>query len=142
MRLRLRGQLVVFNTAWVLLWGVIALGDIAAIFLIPFRWWFLLAFITFGTCESIGLFSGNPTLPPLTDVIRRYLSYWMAMALIAGFWGAGYYEWNHRMRLIPTMLMFGLLGWFIAHFTDRYQRAGRPILVRHLQYKDPWGESE
>lgn len=122
MHLSLKTQLAVFATWWVCLWGLIAVGDIIAIFLIPFRWWFLLAFITFGTCEGIGLFAKDPSLPPLTDVIRRYVPMWCAFMLIFAFWGGGFYTWDHRIHLVPTILMFGLLGWFTAHFVKRYSQ--------------------
>lgn len=116
----LKTQLIVFNTAWIILWGVLAIGDLVALFFIPFRWWFLVATLTFGPCEGIGIFAKRADLPPLTDVIREYVPEWVALALIFGFWGAGFYLWNRPPSLVATFLMFGLLGWFVCHFITRY----------------------
>jgi hypothetical protein len=116
-----------FKTWWVYLWGGVALSLLAALFLIPFYWWFLAAFVGFGTMEGIGIWVSGPNgpYPPLTDVIRAYVPIWVSVPLIwaicAGA-GASWWHWHHPLGI---SLLAGLAGWFTVHFTDAYYKVNK-----------------
>lgn len=109
-----------FASWWLYLWGIVALGLIASLFLIPFRWWVVITVFSFGTMEGIGLFAGDFRLPPLTLVIQAYLSPWISLpamwALAAGA-GAKWFGWSHPLGV---SLLAGLVCWINVHFDETY----------------------
>ncbi len=104
-----------YQTWWVWLWGVVALGLIALLFYLPFVWWALAALVMFGTMEGIGLAVGG-RYPPLTDVIASYVPRWVAFTLIFALVGAAGATWYHVTHPVRIAALVGLLGWFTAHF--------------------------
>lgn len=101
---------------WLWLWGIVAVGLIASIFLMPFKWWAVAAVAGFGSMEAIGLLRPHDPYPPLTHVIRRFLPRWVAFTLIYGFTGAAGGFWLGFARPEHLGLLFALLGWFTSHF--------------------------
>ena len=103
-------------TWWLWLWGVVAVGLIALVFFIAFKWWAVAALAGFGTMEAIGLVRADDPYPPLTEVVRGYVPRWVAFTLIYGCWagaGATWLKFAHPLRIA---LLVALLGWFTAHF--------------------------
>jgi hypothetical protein len=101
---------------WLYLWGVVALGLIALVFFLPFKWWALLAAAGFGTMESIGLHDSHDPYPPLTHVIRKYVPRWAAFTAIYGFAGAAGAVWFKVGKPWRLGAMLALLGWLTTHF--------------------------
>jgi hypothetical protein len=120
---------------WVWLWGSVAITLLVLLWVIPFKWWGLLAGIGFGTMEGIGLLRDDDAYPPLTHVIRRYVPRWLAFTLIYGILGGAGGHWFHLPNATGVGFLFGLLGWLTAHFdatfdgeAKRQERAKRANL--------------
>jgi hypothetical protein len=96
---------------------------LVVLFFLPFRWWAIAALVGFGTMEGVGVFASHQAsgyYPPLTDVIHAYLPYWVAFPAIFALWAwaCGYwFNWHHPLWV---GVAFGLLGWFGAHFENKY----------------------
>lgn len=101
---------------WLWLWGVVALGLIALVFLVPFLWWALAALVGFGVMEGLGLVRPHDQYPPLTHVIGRYVPRWVAFTAIYGLTGAAAGVWLGFRRPERLAAMLALLGWLTTHF--------------------------
>jgi hypothetical protein len=109
---------------FVALWVVVATGLLVSAFLIPFRWWSAAVFLAFGSLETIGLLHNRDELPPLTQVIRRYLARWQAFTIMYAMVGGLGAVWFGLRRPWSLAALFGLLGWLVAHFDVTYDAAG------------------
>lgn len=105
---------------WVRAWGVMALALIALIFVVRWYFWVPLAALGFGGMEAIGLRRNADALPPLTQVIRRYLPRWAAFTGLFAAFAAGASWWLGYNHPIRAGLLGGLLGWLVAHFDDTF----------------------
>jgi hypothetical protein len=100
---------------WLWLWGVVAVGLLVLVFLIPFRWWAVAAGVGFGVLEGVGLRADDP-YPPLTHVIHRYVPRSLAFTAIYGFMGGAAGVWFKIPRPWRVALFAALLGWLTTHF--------------------------
>jgi len=122
---------------WLYLWGLVAVGLIAATFFIPFYWWAVAAGIGFGVMEGVGLLREGDPYPPLTHVIHRYVPRWVAFPAIYGFTGAAGSVWLHLSRPGRLGALFALLGWFTTHFDVTFDetKVAEERQKRHLLYR-------
>lgn len=98
------------------MWGIVAVGLIALIFFVSFRWWAIAAFVGFGVMEGLGLVRPHDQYPPLTHVIRRYVPRWVAFTAIYGLTGVAAGVWLRYPRPERLGAILALLGWFTTHF--------------------------
>ena len=109
-----------YNRWFVLMWGVISLTLLSLLFVLPFGEWAIAAAIGFGIPEAIGIWRKRDSMPPLTDVIRRYVPGWVTFPVIYGLIAAAGSVW-FGFRHPPRMgALFAMLGWMSYHFTVRY----------------------
>lgn len=112
-------KVAVFKTWWLYLWAITATVILTSLWFLPFHWWAVLTFVTFGTMEGIGIYVSGP-YPPLTDVIRKFLPAWVTFPAIYALvtWaGTRWFHWPHSLGV---GLLAGLLGWFQQHFDGKY----------------------
>lgn len=120
---------------WLWLWGVVAAALLVLVFLVPFRWWAVLAALGFGTLEGIGLARRDDAYPPLTQAIHEYVPRWFAFGAIYGFMGGAGAKWFGVRGPWRLALFAALLGWFTAHFDvtfDDDQKQQERVKYRRL----------
>jgi hypothetical protein len=105
----------IWSRWWVRGWGVMTLLLIALIFVLKWFIWVPLAAVGFGSMEAIGLRKNADALPPLTQVIAKYLPRWGAFLGIGAALGAAGAWWGSG-HVIRGALLGGLAGWLVAHF--------------------------
>jgi hypothetical protein len=113
-------QLVPWALWFVALWGAVAVGLIVSLFFLPFRTWSWIAGVAFGSMEGIGLRGSHDPLPPLTQLIRRYVPRYLAFPAIYGLVGAAGAYWFRLPRPQWIGALFAVLGWLSDHFTTTY----------------------
>jgi hypothetical protein len=113
-----------WNPWFVAAFAIAAVCLIVAVFLIPFRWWSLAAFVVFGSFEFVGIHTSRDDLPPLTQIIRRYLPAWVAFALLYGLVGMCGAFWFQVAHPVRVGALFGLVGWLDEHFSSTYDAPG------------------
>ena len=108
---------VVWSKWWVVMWAVLAAVLAVLALVLPLRWWMLTAGIGFGVPEWYGLRVRDDAYPPLTSVIRRYLSRWQALTLMytLGFLAAR--SWD---SVWAWAVVGGVLGFVTSHFDLTY----------------------
>ena len=64
----------------------------------------------------------DDALPPLTQVIRRYVPRWAAFAAIYGIWGAAVAHWLNFSQWYVIAVAAAFLGWLTDHFDVTYDK--------------------
>jgi hypothetical protein len=118
---------------WLWLWGAVATGLLAAVFLIEFKWWAICAAIGFGVMEGVGLLRPHDPYPPLTQVIHKFVPRWVAFTAIYGFVGAAGGVWFKFPRPYRLAAIFALLGWLTTHFDTTFSE--RKTLEERSKYR-------
>ena len=111
-----------WNRWFVRIWGVVAVILLILLRFLPFSKWFLVAAPAFGIMEGIGLRKMDDALPPLTHVIRRYVTRWAAFTAIYGIWGAAVAHWLNFAQWYVIGVAAAFLGWLTDHFDVTYDK--------------------
>lgn len=106
---------------WVVLFGVVAVGLLAAVGVrTPFEWWAPAAALTFLPMEVFGLLRAHDPYPPLTQITREWCPRWLTFLLVFGFVALAGGTWFHFHRRWWLTALGALLGWLTAHFDTTY----------------------
>jgi hypothetical protein len=107
---------------WLLLWGVVVIGNLATLVVRVFPWWIwiVIAAPTFLSMEIFGTIKERAGYPPLTECIREYVPRWLAFALIYFFAGLGACDWFGFPSRFALAALVGLVGWLTQHFEVRF----------------------
>jgi len=109
---------------WVVMWAfdvVVLLGLLIAGVLPAV--WVSAAVLLFFVPEAIGLWRSGDELPPLTQVVRRYLPRAVVFVAIgAGAVWAGFVWSDRPHRVLISVLVGGVTAWMLDHFITTFDR--------------------
>ena len=112
-----------WSRPWLGLWAAVVIILFVGVFVLPWGAFAVLFAVCFGIPEYIGLRREGDRYPPLTHVIRHFVSGWLAFPLLYGMLGL----WGGKALAFPRWWAIGGLcaglGWITHHFMFTYINA-------------------